>query len=393
MQMCWTLENFLNNSNDEGEAVVLMISVRQPMPFSKIICILVKMFLGRRQIMFRKIVAGAVGVLTLTFGASQLAVADEYPKMNMRMAHAFPAGWAQTKVDQWFADEVRKRSGGNIRINIMWAGSGGKPLEILRLVQTGAVDLGAVPPSYFPDDLPLTGAPNSLPLTFKTNEEASAVMEGLVKDVAAIQNELKENNIWPLFFHTLNTYQPLCTKPIATVSDFDGMRIRSFGAYQPSLWNSLGAVGVNVLPAEIYEGLQRGRLDCGFFSTDLYASTKLYEVAKFLTSVGFGPQPTWPIWVNYEKWQDEYPDNVKELFMEVAQEARVKSLQDLAQAREGSLKMMVDNGVTVVEFTEEDKMVKQAPDFKQVWLESMKEKGLEPQAQSVLEYWNKNSAQ
>jgi len=343
--------------------------------------------------MFKKLTVTALSALALSFGTAPVALAEDYPKMSLRMAHAFPAGWAQTKVDQWFADEIRKRSNGNIRINIMWAGAGGKPLEILRLVQTGAVDLGAVPPSYFPDDLPLTGAPNSLPLTFKTNKEASEVMEGLVAEVDAIQDELKKNNIWPLFFHTLNTYQPLCTKPIAKVADFEGMRIRSFGAYQPSLWDSLGAVGVNVLPAEIYEGLQRGRLDCGFFSTDLYASTKLYEVAKFLTSVGFGPQPTWPIWVNYEKWENEYPENVKTLFMEVANEARVKSLTDVEEAREGSLKLMLENGVTVVEFTEEDQMVEQAPDFKQVWLDSMKSKGLGDEATSVLEYWNQNSNQ
>lgn len=338
----------------------------------------------------KKIIASIAGALALTFSVGHSALAQEYPKMNLRLAHAFPAGWAQTKVDQWWADEIRKRSGGNIRVTVMWAGAGGQPMEIIRLVQTGAVDLGAVPPSYFPDDLPLSGAPNSLPLTFKTNENASQVMEGLVKDVTAIQDELKKNNIWPLFFHTLNTYQPLCTKPIAKLSDFNGMRIRSFGAYQPALWQSLGAIGVNVLPAEIYEGLQRGRLDCGFFSTDLYASTKLFEVAKFLTSAGFGPQPTWPIWVNYKKWQ-EYPDNVKKLFMEVSEEARVRSLKAVEEARDSSLKLMLEKGVTVVAFTEEDKLQKQAPDFKKIWLDAMKAKGLGPQAQSVLDYWNKNS--
>lgn len=339
--------------------------------------------------MVKHILARAAGLLAITFGFSQAAVAQEYPKMNLRLAHSFPAGWAQTKVDQWWADEIRKRSGGNIRITIMWAGAGGAPLEILRLVQTGAVDLGAVPPSYFPDDLPLSGAPNALPLTFDTNEEASTVMEALVEKNAAIRNEFKKTNIWPLFFHTLNTYQPLCTKPVATVSDFENLRIRSFGAYQPSLWKSLGAVGVNVLPAEIYEGLQRGRLDCGFYSTDLYASTKLYEVAKYLTSVGFGPQPTWPIWVNYKKWESEYPEIVKKLFVEVSAEALQRSLKAVSEARDSSLKTMLDNGVKVVEFTEKDKLIRQVPDFKKVWLESMKAKGLGSEAQSVLDDWNK----
>ena len=333
----------------------------------------------------------AITAAALALSACTSAWAQEYPRMTLRLAHAFPATWAQTVVDQWWADEIRKRSGDRIRITIMWAGSGGEPLEILKLVASGAVDMGAVPPSYFPNELPLTGAPNSLPLTFTTNEEASAVMEGLVKNVPAIQEELKRNNVWPLYFQTLNTYQPLCTKPVATVADFKGLRIRSFGAYQPALWESLGAVGVNVLPAEIYEGLQKGRLDCGFYSTDLYASTRLYEVAKNLTSVGFGPQPTWPVWVNYKKW-NEYPANVKQLMQEVSEEARVRGLKAVADARESSLQKMKDSGVTVVQFREEDKLRQQAPKFRQVWLEAMQKQGKGKEAQEVLDYWNKHGS-
>jgi TRAP-type transport system periplasmic protein len=331
----------------------------------------------------------AITAAALTISACTAAWAQEYPRMNLRLAHAFPATWAQTKVDQWWADEIRKRSGDRIRITIMWAGSGGEPLEILKLVASGAVDMGAVPPSYFPNELPLTGAPNALPLTFTTNEEASTVMEGLVKNVPAIQEELKRNNVWPLFFQTLNTYQPLCTKPVATVADFKGLRIRSFGAYQPALWESLGAVGVNVLPAEIYEGLQKGRLDCGFYSTDLYASTRLYEVAKYLTSVGFGPQPTWPIWVNYKKWS-EYPENVKKLMQEVSEEARVRGLKAVEEARDSSLQRMKEAGVTVVQFKEEEKLRQQAPQFRKVWFEAMQKQGKGKEAQAVLDYWNKH---
>jgi TRAP-type C4-dicarboxylate transport system substrate-binding protein len=335
--------------------------------------------------------AKLVGALALSLAAAAPALAkEEYPRMNLRLAHSFPATWPQTQVEQWWADEIRKRSGGKIRINIMWAGSGGEPMEILKLVSSGAVDMGAVPPSYFPNELPLTGAPNSLPLTFTTNEEASKVIEGLVDNVPAVQEELKRNNVWPIFFQTLNTYQPLCTKPVPTVEDFKGLRIRSFGAYQPALWESLGAVGVNVLPAEIYEGLQKGRLDCGFYSTDLYAATRLYEVAKHLTSVGFGPQPTWPIWVNHEKWHKQYPENVKKLIMEVSEEARVRSLKALAEADKVSLQKMKDAGVNVVEFKEEDKLRQQAPDFRQVWLKAMQEQGKGKEAQAVLDYWMKH---
>ena len=329
------------------------------------------------------------GAIAFAGGAAPASAADEYPRLNLRLAHAFPSGWVQTKVDQWWADEIERRSDGRIKINILWAGSGGAPLEILKLVGSGAVDMGAVPPAYFTNELPLTGAPNALPLTFTSNAEALKVMNGLVENVPAIQEELKANNVWPLWFNTLNTYQPLCTKPIDSVDDWQGLRIRTFGAYQPALWESLGAVGVNVLPAEIYEGLQKGRLDCAFYSTDLYASTKMYEVAKYLTTLGFGPQPTWPMWVNYEKWQS-WPDNVKQLIEEVSAEAAQMSVDALAEANEASLKTMVDNGVQVVEFTEMDKLMDTVPDFKALWLSEMEKIGKGDEARSVLEYWNAN---
>lgn len=331
------------------------------------------------------LLAAALAAATIAPAAAQ----EEYPRMNLRLAHAFPATWAQTEVDQWWADQIRERSGGNIRINMMWAGAGGAPLEILNLVGSGAVPLGAVPPSYFSNELPLTSAPNSLPLTFTSNEEALRVMTGLVENVPAMQEELKANNIWPLYFSTLNTYQPLCNKPIATVDDFEGLRIRTFGAYQPALWESLGAIGVNVLPAELYEGMQKGRVDCAFYSTDLHFATKMYEVGKHMTSLGFGPQPTWPIWVNYETWES-WPQNVKDLFTEVSREAAQRSIEATTKAGEEALKALKDNGVIVTEFTDHERLREVAPDFKAVWLAEMERLGKGDEARSVLEYWNAN---
>lgn len=336
----------------------------------------------------RKWLMGSVVAGLAMAGFSRGAVADDqFPTMRMRLAHAFPSGWVQTNVEQWWADEIKRRSGGKITINILWAGSGGAPLEILKLVGAGAVDMGAVPAAYFPNELPLTSAPNSLPLSFKTNAEALRVINGLVAEVPAVQAELKRNNIRPLYFNTISTYQPLCTKPLRSTADFKGLRIRTFGAYQPLLWESLGAVGVNVLPAELYEGLLKGRLDCAYYSVDLYRSGRMYEAAKHLSSIGFGPNPSWPVWINVGKW-NAMPANVKELFEQVSAEAARKSVEDLAADYPVSLATMVENGVDVVEFEDPEKLLSMVPNFKAIWLKEMDAKGIGEDARAVLEYWN-----
>lgn len=334
-------------------------------------------------------------LLTLCAGlalSAQLLAAD-YPSMSLRLANAFPSNWPQTQVDQWWADEIERRSGGKIKIQIFWAGSGGKPTEIVDLVGSGAVDFGATPPAYTPSKLPLFGATNSLPLVFTSNANAVEVTKGLAENIPAVQEELKRNNILPLVYHTLNPYHPLCNKPIASIEDFKNKRIRGFGPFQPKLWASLGAVGVTVLPAEIYEALQKGRLDCGFYSANLHNANKLYEVAKYFSMANFGPQGGWPIYVNHKKWHNDYPESVKKLIMEVSTEATQRSLDAMVEANKTSLETMVKAGVQVVEFKDMDRLKAVTPDFLEMWVEFQAEKGRGKEAREVANYWRANLKQ
>ena len=70
------------------------------------------------------------------------AQAQEYPEMTLKIAHFVPANITGSKIDKWFADEVKRRSGGKIKIHIFWSESMGKANELLDLVGSGAVDEG-----------------------------------------------------------------------------------------------------------------------------------------------------------------------------------------------------------------------------------------------------------
>ena len=323
----------------------------------------------------------AVGLITAQ------ARAEDYPKMNLKLAHFGPATFVQSGVDKWWAEEIERRSDGKIRIRIFWAGAAGGALEILGLVGSGAIDFGATPQAFYPNELPLTGAPNAVPMVFTDNRTAVAIQSELIAAVPAVQDELKRNNVRPLFFHSLNSYAPLCTRPVATMDNLSGLRIRSFGVFQPALFDAIGAVGVNVLPADIYEGLQRGRLDCGFYSNDLYRSTKLYEVAKHLMSVDFGPSSTWPIWVSEKKWSNEWPESVRTLISEVSREAEARSLAEVKRVSSESLDFIMSQGVKVVEFRETDKLRAAVPDMLEVWRSNMIQRGLGSEADQVLAFW------
>lgn len=330
------------------------------------------------------IAGSALCLASMTIGA----VAQDYPTMNLRMAHGFPPTTAQSKIEQWWADEIEKRSGGKIKIRILWAESGGKSTEIIDLVGSGAVELGATPASYYPTKLPLNGVTTSLPMMFKNNAEAAALQDGLIADIPALREEQKRNGVWSLYWNSLGPYRVLCNAPIKTVADFKGKRMRSYGAYVPRMWQALGAVGEVVLTNEVYESLDRGRLDCSYFSYQLLYDLKHQEVAKQLSTANFGALSTWPVWVNYDLWHNTWPESVKKLFTEVSTEAAERSVKAIAEAEETSLQKLKAAGVTLVEFQEQDKLERAVPDMRAYWLEQMKKNGIGEQAQQVVDYWD-----
>ena len=336
----------------------------------------------------KSIIAGVLAAMILVAAQVAPAASEEYPELNLRFGHFVPANFPGSSIDQWWADEVEKRSGGKIKVEIFWAESIGKAKELLDLVSSGAIDLAATSPSYFPSKLPLTGATNALMYQFENNEEAVRVTAALTANSEPILAELKRNNIYPIFFHSLNGYRPFCTEPIETIEGFKGKKMRAWGEYVPIMWDSLGATPVNVLTNELYESLQRGSLDCAFWPHDLVYSAKLYEVAKYAFPEHFGAIPTWPIWVNWEVWHNEWPESVRKLLTEVGLEAMERDIELIAGAEAKAInKMVEEHGVTLVDFKDSGKLQETVPDLLKVWVEKQTERGIGDDARAVSKQW------
>jgi TRAP-type C4-dicarboxylate transport system substrate-binding protein len=315
------------------------------------------------------------------------AVAQDYPSMNLRLAHFFSDVHVQSQVDKWWAEEITRRSNGKVKVTVFWNEALGKSTELVDLLGSGAVDIAATALAYTPSKLPLSGATNALPLVIPDIRDTVRITHGLIQNVREVKQELQRNNIWPLYFHSLANYHLICNKPVRKLEDFKGLKIRSFGAFQPKIWEALGAVGVVVLQAEVYEGLQRGRVDCVFNSYSTMLTGKLYEVGKYLIDVDFGPLATWPMMVNYRTWHEKWPENVKKLISDVSAEAEQRSLKAVIESDDSSLKELVAKGTELIKFQDQEKMLTLVPDMLKLWQESMIEKGLGPAAEKAVTYW------
>lgn len=329
-----------------------------------------------------KRITRATGAAVLGLLAAGTACAQEYPKLNLRLAHYITANTPQSEVDRWWAGEIEKRSGGNIKVSFFWSESLGKSTEILDLVGRGGVELGSTSPAYYPARLPYS-ALTHLPLVLRDNRQAQIVQTDLMEH-PALQAENRRAKVHPLFWHSLPTYHLMCTKPVRQLEDLRGLRVRSFGEYVPVMWRSLGAIGVNVLAPEIYEGLQRGNIDCTFLSYDTMYNYKLHEVAKHIIDVNFGAISAWPVYVGTDAWRS-WPEGTRQLITEISREAAARERDQVYEAAGTALERMKAAGVQVVEFRDKDKLLATVPNMLDLWLANMGRRGEGENARSVRE--------
>jgi|TARA_R100000005_G_scaffold96425_1_gene83184 TRAP-type C4-dicarboxylate transport system substrate-binding protein len=338
--------------------------------------------------------AGAAAIaFSVMFSA---ALAEDYPKMNMKVAHALPETYVWSEqVDKWFFSELEKRTNGQVTAQIFWNGSLVGPKQVFDAVGSGAVPMGADAQGYYPAALPLNTMPNSLlgTLTYANSKQASILTREVFEKFPEMQEEWKALGVWPLYFNAVPSFRVACTEPVAKVEDLKGKKIRQFSAYHPKVWEAVDAVGVTVLPAEIYEGLQRGRIDCVFYNYSAIVSQKMYEQAKFVSKASFGAGSTWPLVVNYDLYFNKWPESLRNVVAELAKEAEQRSVEVAEREEVKALEAMKERNVNLVEFSDEEqaKLEEKLPDFIEIWVEQQKGTDRYEVAQRVGEYIKKRS--
>jgi TRAP-type C4-dicarboxylate transport system substrate-binding protein len=137
-------------------------------------------------------------------------------------------------------------------------------------------------------------------------------------------------------------------KPVTKVSDYQGLKMRTSGTAQATMYQALGAVPVGLSSKEIYTALQRGIIQGATSGVSRWRRSKLYEVAPYLTV-----DPTLPflsMWlvINNQAWNKLSAEDQK-IIMETAQEMQgwtrdfaVKETKDDLAFLKKEAKSMVD---------------------------------------------------
>lgn len=308
--------------------------------------------------------------------------------VTLNMNHQWPATTVGSQVDQWFADEIEKRTNGELKINIFWSEGLAKSSEALELLGSGGLDMAAMSSGYFPAQLPLHVAPNSIPMKMDTVDQANTLMKRLIAEVPGYAEEAEENGIKSLFFHHLNPYLLVSGEPITSVAQMEGKKMRTWGNDMPRMVQAVGGTPVTMMLPEIYEGLSRGVVDAAPFAVDLVVNYRIYEIAKHISEITLWEGASWGVWISAAAWEKLTPEQ-RTIVEKVSVEAMERDRTAVIAAGKEARETLKENGVTFHEFpqAEQDKWHAELPDFFADWVATMEQQGKGESARQTVAIW------
>ncbi len=198
------------------------------------------------------------------------------------------AGDAQSISTKWFVEEFKKRTGGKDTIQMFWGGSVAKSKEIPDALSGGVGDIGDIITPYFQDKFPLNNAVGYFIPQPHSTIEIAELLELWHRQYPQFGKELEKYNLKVIGYRPLEKYGIICNKPIKSIADLKGKRIRTYGFAYPALVKALGGTPVSMTSSDGYEALQRGILDCSPIGPSLAHGWKYDEVAKYYVDLPIG---------------------------------------------------------------------------------------------------------
>lgn len=171
----------------------------------------------------------------------------------LRYTDGGPNRGTRAKAQEYFAQEVERLSGGDLKIDIHWGGALLKWKAAVNGISAGTADMGAVLSVYSPKqtkamaigDLPI-GESSDPWVGMRAMYDLLHGNEELKKSLA------KQNLVYISNFHTTGV-QLECAgdKKITKISDIDGTKMRASGVYSKVL-KDLGANIVSLTYGKVY---------------------------------------------------------------------------------------------------------------------------------------------
>lgn len=235
-------------------------------------------------------VARFLGLCSAVFLVGALVVVA-VPQANaaarvIKISHQFPGGTIdegdfRDRLCRKFAQEVEKRTGGELKFEVYPSASLVKDKMQFNAMSTGALDMSLYPLAYAGGQFPEANI-TLMPALITGYEQGLRWKDARIgKELNRMLDE-KGIKILTWVWQAGGTVSK--NKPIIEPADAKGLKVRGGGRSMDLLLKGAGASVTSISSSEIYNALQQGVIDGALTSSSSLISFRLYEHAKHVTS-------------------------------------------------------------------------------------------------------------
>jgi len=223
------------------------------------------------------------GLIAATFALTGPAAAQE---IKLTFAdQGSPAGWGPSHALKPWMQQVEQATKGRVTFEYFPSQALLKGADMWRGVREGVADVAWCVQGYWPGQTPLSEV-MSLPfLPITTAEQGSEVYWKLYEKFPSMQKEFGE--IIPLVLHTSSANMIMTKKPVKTLEDLRGLKLRILNGPPAEMLKALGAEPMNVPMPEVRQAIESGVVDGTAGPWEAVHGYRLYESAKYFLEAPF----------------------------------------------------------------------------------------------------------
>jgi len=319
--------------------------------------------------------AGALMAL-MAFGAPGVVAQT----MNVTIVAGHPPVFRWVKhLNQTFIPAVNaalEGSGVTFNWSEQYGGSLAKVGDALEAIEEGLAEVGIVASVFEPAKLAVQNVTYYTPFVSSDSSLVSDIMDAMQKDNPEMKASWAENGLVYLGGAIgIDDYLLMTKFPVNSIDDLKGVKI---GAPGPAVnWlEGTGAVGVSGNLTTYYNEIKTGVYDGVIVFASAALPGKLYEVAPFITKIGFGAQYAGGIAANKD-WFDALAPQVQQALRDAADADRLAYQKDLDASVAKFLGIMASKGAIISEVDQafRQKWASGMPNVAKVWAARLDEEG------------------
>lgn len=214
----------------------------------------------------------------------------------LRFSDYGPNRGTRAEAMEWFADELSKRTDGDVTVEFYWGGSllGGR--DTLGGIASGVADMGTVVGFFTPKELELYNI-GDLPFDNSDIRAGMRAIYELSSEDPRLTAEFDAAGVRYLTNYSTGPIELICREQVSSLAELDGLKIRVSGPYADTL-KRFGAEVVSMSQADVYQAFDTGLIDCNQNYYYAMRAYRQYEVAPHVLELDWGQNLSFGIFIN-----------------------------------------------------------------------------------------------